>query len=82
MAELDPDEAMRRVQGILVEVLNLESTPGPDDRLVEDLGAESVDVLSLLFELEETFGRSVPDEEIPRLTTVRAITDRILAAEE
>jgi acyl carrier protein len=47
---------------------------------VEDLGIESVDVLSLLFELEEAFGCSIPDDEIPSLTSVESIVDRILEA--
>jgi acyl carrier protein len=81
MTELDREQVTRKVQSILVEVLNLEAPPGPDERLVEDLGAESVDVLSLLFELEEAFGRSIPDDQIPTLTTVSAIADRILGAQ-
>ncbi len=63
-----------------MDVLNLERAPRPQDRLVEDLGAESVDVISLLFEFEERLGRRIPDSDVAHLTTVDDIVTRVLAA--
>ncbi len=80
MADLDRDQALQQVQEVLVDVLNLDHTPGPEARLVEDLGAESVDVISLLFEFEERLGRRIPDEVVPRLTTVADIVEQVVAA--
>jgi acyl carrier protein len=68
------------VQDVLRDVLNLDRAPAPEDRLVEDLGAESVDVISLLFEFEERLGRRIPDSEVASLVTVGDIVDRVLAA--
>ena len=42
----------------------------PGDRLVEDLGAESADVLNLVATLEDRYGIEIDEEEIPRLATV------------
>jgi acyl carrier protein len=70
----------RRVTGLLAEALHRE--PGEialDARLREDLGAESIDMMTLLFELEDAFGREVTDEEMARLTTVRSVVELILA---
>ena len=78
--ELDRSRALREVQEILRDVLNLDRAPQPEDRLVEDLGAESVDVISLLFEFEERLGRRIPDSEVASLVTVGDIVDRVLAA--
>jgi acyl carrier protein len=80
MADLDRNQALQQVQEVLVDVLNLDHTPRPEERLVEDLGAESVDVISLLFEFEERLGRRIPDEVIARLVTVADIVDQVMAA--
>jgi acyl carrier protein len=42
----------------------------PGDRLVEELGAESADVLNLVATLEDRYEIEIDEEEIPRLTTV------------
>ena len=42
----------------------------PGDRLVEQLGAESADVLNLVATLEDRYGIEIDEEEIPRLSTV------------
>lgn len=79
MKSFDREEVTEKVQEILAEVLNLpDGKPDPDARLVEDLGAESVDMLSLLLEFEEAFGGEIPDEDMPRFVTVRSIVDYIL----
>jgi len=45
----------------------------PDTNIMEDLGADSLDVVELLMALEESFGVSVPDEDVAGLKTVRDI---------
>ena len=39
-------------------------------RLVEDLGADSLDVVELIMAFEDEFGVSLPDEEISKMKTV------------
>ena len=80
MPDLDRHQALQQVQEVLVDVLNLDKPPAPEARLVEDLGAESVDVISLLFEFEERLGRRIPDEVVSRLATVGDIVDQVMAA--
>ncbi|MDX1630957.1 MAG: phosphopantetheine-binding protein [Thermoanaerobaculia bacterium] len=80
MQSLDRQTVTRRVQEILVEVLALDETPSSGDRLVEDLGAESVDVIALVFEFEDVFGRGIDDEVLARLRTVDDIVDAVLEA--
>lgn len=79
MNELDRDEVIRKVQKIFVDVLNLQDElPALDARLVEDLGAESVDMISLLLELEEAFGGEIPDPDLAELTTVQSVVDYVI----
>ena len=41
-----------------------------EDRLIQDLGAESMDLVSLAAALEDRFGIVIPQEELPRLDRV------------
>ena len=49
----------------------------PETNITEDLGADSLDIVELLMTIEETFGVSVPDEDIPGLKTIKDIADYI-----
>ena len=44
-----------------------------DSNIVDDLGADSLDVVELLMTLEDEYGVSIPDEKVPQMTTVDAI---------
>ena len=43
--------------------------------LIDDLGADSLDVVELIMSLEDNFGLSVSDEDAAELHTVRRIVD-------
>lgn len=43
----------------------------------EDLGMDSLDRVSLLFELEQTFDVSIPDNEVQGVETVKDIVSRL-----
>lgn len=44
---------------------------------VDDLGADSLDTVELIMELEEEFGIEIPDEDAEKMTTVGAAVDYI-----
>ena len=46
-----------------------------DTNLIDDIGADSLDVVELVMELEDTFGISISDEDAAELYTVRRIVD-------
>lgn len=46
-------------------------------KLFDDLGADSLDAVELNMALEESFGKSIPDEELEKLSTVKDIVDYI-----
>lgn len=43
--------------------------------LIDDLGADSLDVVELIMSLEDSFGISINDEDAAQLTTVQKIVD-------
>ena len=51
---------------------------GLDDRLVEDLGAESIDLVTIIAVMEETYGVSVDEERLPVLRTVRDLAGELV----
>ena len=42
----------------------------PEAKFIEDLGADSLDIVELVMALEEEFGLDIPDEEADKLKTV------------
>jgi len=48
-------------------------TPGAN--IVDDLGADSLDVVELVMALEESFDKEIPDEEAEKIRTVQDIFD-------
>jgi acyl carrier protein len=50
---------------------------GMDDRLIEDLGAESIDLVTIVAVLEEAYGVSVDEERLPLIHTVRDLAGEV-----
>jgi acyl carrier protein len=48
-----------------------------DDRLVEDLGAESVDLVTIVAVLEEDYRVKIAEERLPLLRTTRDLASEI-----
>ena len=46
-----------------------------DTNLIDDLGADSLDVVELIMSLEDTFGVSITDEDAAQLYTVQRIVE-------
>jgi acyl carrier protein len=60
-----------RVKGIVVEQLNVDQDEVAESAsFVEDLGADSLDVVELVMALEEEFGIEIPDEDAEKIQTV------------
>lgn len=52
--------------------LNVEDVK-PESKIVDDLGADSLDMIEMLMALEEEFKISVPDDEAEKLKTIADI---------
>ena len=57
--------------GVDEDKINIEAS------FVDDLGADSLDTVELIMQLEEEFGMEIPDQEAERLTTVGSAVDYI-----
>jgi acyl carrier protein len=64
-----------RVIKIIVEQLGVnEDQVKPEAKFVEDLGADSLDIVELVMALEEEFGTEIPDEDAEKLLSVGDVT--------
>ena len=62
---------LEKIQAMLSEALNVPiEKVTPDAKILEDLGADSLDVVELLSQLEDEYGIIIPDEEVENLVTV------------
>lgn len=69
-----------KVKEMLAEQLNIDvATIKDESRIVEDLGADSLDVVELLMTLEDELGVAISDEEALELKTIADIA-RIVGA--
>ena len=67
-----------RIRDIIVEQLGVE----PDEvteqsSFIDDLGADSLDIVELIMALEEEFGMEIPDEEAEKISTVGDVIEYI-----
>lgn len=71
---------LEKITNIVVEQLGCEPEAVTEEAaIIDDLGADSLDVVEMLMAVEENFGVTVPDEEIPNLKTVRDLMNYIEA---
>ena len=66
----------QKVKEIIVEQLGVdEGQVDPNASFVDDLGADSLDIVELVMAFEEAFDLDVPDEEAEKLKTVKDAVD-------
>jgi acyl carrier protein len=68
---MDHDDIYEKVKGVIVDQLNVEEDDVTEDAtFIDDLGADSLDIVELVMALEESFGISIPDEDAENIKTV------------
>ena len=61
----------KKVRDMLAEALNISAEKiTMDSNVIEDLGADSLDMVELLSRLEDEEGITIPEEDLDGLTTV------------
>ncbi len=69
-----------RVVEIISQKLNLSKDQvKPEASFVDDLGADSLDLVELVMAMEEAFGMEVPDEDAEKLRTVKDVIEYVKA---
>ena len=69
-----------KIREIVVEQLGVEDEDvRMDASFIDDLGADSLDIVELIMALEEEFDMEIPDEEAEKIITVGDVVDYIKA---
>jgi len=65
-----------KVIGIIVEQLDVTKEEClPEASFIDDLGADSLDLVELIMEMEETFGLTIADNELEKIRTIKDVID-------
>ncbi|MBS4067669.1 MAG: acyl carrier protein [Sulfurimonas sp.] len=66
------------IKEVVVEQLGVNAEEVKEDaKFVEDLGADSLDVVELVMALEEKFDIEIPDDEAEKIRTVKDVVNYI-----
>ena len=71
-------DTFEKVKEIIIDTLSFDGDEiRPESDFFKDLKVDSLDVVELMMALEENFGISIPDEELPNLHTVESVVKYI-----
>jgi len=69
-----------RVKNIIIEQLNVsEEECVPEAKFIDDLGADSLDLVELIMAMEDHFGLEISDDDLAKITTIQDVIDYITA---
>ena len=75
---MSSEEVFEKVKGIVVEQLGVtEDTVTMEASFIDDLGADSLDIVELVMALEEEFDIEIPDTDAEKVVTVGDVVDYI-----
>ena len=67
-----------KIRKILADQLEIEESKITlDSNLVEDLNADSLDIVELIMDVEQEYDITIPDEDLPEVVTVKDIVSYI-----
>ena len=73
---MDTDEIFDAVKSIIVEQLGVsEASVTTDASFIDDLGADSLDIVELVMALEEEFDIEIPDADAEKVVTVGDVVE-------
>ena len=68
---MSSEEILERVKGIIVEQLGVaDSAVTMEASFIDDLGADSLDIVELVMAIEEEFDIEIPDADAEKVVTV------------
>lgn len=72
------EEIAERIKNIIVEQLGVSKEElTPQASFIEDLGADSLDIVELIMALEEEYEMEIPDEDAEKIQTVEDVINYV-----
>lgn len=75
---MSSEEVFEKVKNIIIEQLGVSETAvTAEASFIDDLGADSLDIVELVMALEEEFDIEIPDSDAEKVVTVQDVVDYI-----
>ena len=75
---VNPDAILEKVKEVIVDQLGVEEDIIKlDTSFIDDLGADSLDIVELIMSLEEEFDIQIPDGDAEKISTVGDVVEYI-----
>ena len=75
---METEEIFEKVKTVIAEQLGIdEANVRMESSFLDDLGADSLDIVEFIMALEEEFGLEIPDEDIEKIVTVKDVVEYI-----
>jgi len=74
------EEVTERVKAIIVDQLGVSAEEvTPEASFIEDLGADSLDIVELIMALEDEYDMEIPDQDAEKIQTVNDVISYVAA---
>lgn len=75
---METEEIFEKLKTVIVEQLGIdEANVRMESSFLDDLGADSLDIVEFIMALEEEFGLEIPDEDVEKIVTVKDVVEYI-----
>ena len=75
---MSSEEIFEKIKNIIIEQLQVSETAVTEEAsFIDDLGADSLDLVELIMALEEEFGIEIPDADAEKVVTVGDVVSYI-----
>ena len=75
---MSSEEIFEKIKKIIVEQLGVaEASITLESSFIDDLGADSLDIVELIMALEEEFDIEIPDEDAEKVVSVQDVVDYV-----
>jgi len=77
MMAIEKQDTEKQIIAIVIEKLNIEKPVNINRSTLQDLGADSLDMVEIIMKLEEQFGIEINDDEAEQLGSVQEVINYV-----
>lgn len=77
MVELDRQDTYNKIVTIIAEKLSIDSSTINSGSTLQDLGADSLDMVEIIMRIEEQLGVTIDDEKAEQLNNINDVVDYV-----
>lgn len=74
---MTPEEIFAKLKPVIADSLSIAESEITEDKKLTDLGADSLDAVNTIMEIEKAFDIAIPDSDMDKLISIKDIIDYI-----